>query len=107
MCGLCGILGGRGHWTASDTNPATFASRTQSHTTLRERQERSRLVNRVLSHYGLGLKDWSGNAYVLHGNTGKTAIVENLSQMWAEAEKMTGRTFDPLAEDLISDLRDI
>jgi hypothetical protein len=104
MCGLCGVLGGRGHWTDSSTNPDAFAARDDTGTTLRERQERTRLVNRVLKYYGLGLKDWSGNAYILKGNTGKTAIVDNLAQMWSEAETLTGRRFDPLADDLITDL---
>jgi len=104
MCGLCGVLGGRGHWTEASTNPETFASGSEAPTPLRERQERTRLVNRVLRHYGLGLKDWSGNAYILKGNTGKTAIVDNLAQMWAQAEVLSGRTLDPLADDLIADL---
>jgi hypothetical protein len=104
MCGLCGVLGGRGHWTESATNPDAFAARAEQGTSLRERQQRTRIVNQVLGHYGLGLKDWSGNAYILKGNTGKTAIVDNLAQMWSQAETLTGRSFDPLADDLIADL---
>ena len=104
MGGLWGVLGGKGHWADSSTSPEAFAARAEIPTTMRERQERSRLVNRVLSHYGLSLKDWSGTAYVLRGNTGKTAIVDNLAQMWAEAEKLTGRSFDPLDDALIADL---
>lgn len=105
MCGLCGILGGRGHWTDTATNPDVFAAREAVPTYRRERQERTALVNRVLKHYGLSLKDWSGSSYILRGSTGKTAIVENLSQMWAEAETLTGRTFDPLDDDLIRALQ--
>ena len=30
--------------------------------------------------------------------------MDNLSQMWAEAERMTGRDLDPLDESLITDL---
>ncbi len=105
MCGLCGILGGRGHWTDTSTNPETFAARHVVPTYRRERQERTALVNRVLKHYGLSLKDWSGSSYILKGATGKSAIVDNLSQMWAEAETLTGREFDPLDDDLIRSLQ--
>jgi len=104
MCGLCGILGGRGHWTETATNPEAFAARDAVPTVQRERQGRTALVNRVLDHYGLKLKDWSGSNYVLKGQTGKSAMVDNLSQMWAEAESLTGRDFDPLDDDLIAAL---
>ncbi len=105
MCGLCGVLGGRGHWTETSTNPDAFASRTAAHTTGRERQARTVLVNRVLKHYGLGLKDWSGSSYVLRSSTGKTALVDNLTQMWAQAESLTGRDCDPLDDALLAALR--
>jgi len=105
MCGLCGILGGRGHWTDTSTNPETFAARQIVPTYRRERQGRTALVNRVLKHYGLSLKDWSGSSYILKGATGKSAIVDNLSQMWAEAETLTGRAVDPLDDDLIRSLQ--
>ena len=104
MCGLCGILGGRGHWTETATNPEAFAARASRPTVQRERQGRTVLVNRVLGHYGLKLKDWSGSSYILKGQTGKSAIVDNLSQMWAEAEMLTGRDFDPLDDELIAAL---
>ncbi len=104
MCGLCGILGGKGHWTDSSTTLDAFAGRTDTHTMQRERMERTALVNRVLKPYRLSLKDWSGTSYMLQGGTGKTAMVDNLSQMWAEAERMTGQDFDPLDEALIDEL---
>ena len=71
------------------------------HTIRRERLERTALVGRVLKYYGLGLKEWAGSSYMLRGSTGKTALVDNMSQMWAEAEKMATRDFDPLDEGLI------
>ena len=105
MCGLCGILGGRGHWTDTSTNPEVFAARDEVPTYRRERQQRTALVNQVLKHYGLSLKDWSGASFILKGPTGKSAIVDNLSQMWAEAETLTGRPFDPLDDALIATLQ--
>jgi hypothetical protein len=105
MCGLCGILGGKGHWTDSSANPDTFIERAESHTIRRERLDRTALVDRVLKYYGLGLKDWAGSSYMLRGSTGKTALVDNLSQMWAEAQVMSNSDFDPLDEDLITYLQ--
>ena len=104
MCGLCGILGGRGHWTDSSANPDTFAERAETHTIRRERMERTALVDRVLKYYRLGIKDWSGSSYMLRGSTGKTVLVDNLAQMWAEAEKMANRDCDPLDQGLIDHL---
>ena len=104
MCSLCGILGGKAHWTDSSATPDVFAGRAQSHTARRERLDRAGLVNQILRHYRLTLKDWAGTQYVLRGSTGKTALVENLSQMWAEAERLTGRPLDPLDPELLADL---
>ncbi len=42
---------------------------------------------------------------MLRGSTGKTALVDNLSQMWAEAQVMSNSDFDPLDEDLITYLQ--
>lgn len=101
MCALCGMLGGAGHWTESHSAPAAFAGREHTPTASRERLDRSVLVNRVLGHYRLSVKPWSGASYVLRGGTGKTALVDNLSQMWAQAEKMAGQPLDPLDPALI------
>lgn len=104
MCGLCGILGGKAHWTDTASTPDAFAAREEEHTARRERADRTALVNRVLHHYRLTLKDWSGSSYMLRTATGKTALVDNLSQMWAEAERLTGREFDPLDDGLVEGL---
>ncbi|MDP6874468.1 MAG: hypothetical protein QF521_13140 [Alphaproteobacteria bacterium] len=101
MCALCGVLGGRGHWTESAAAPEAFASRAEAHTRARERQARTRLVNQVLDHYGLKLSDWSGGAQVLRGRTGRTALVNNLSEMWAAADDLGRRHCDPLDADLL------
>lgn len=96
MCSLCGVLGGRGHWTESSSTPDTFASRAVQTTHRRERQERTRLANRVLQHYGLKLSDFSGSSYVLSSRTGKSKIVQNITEVWMAAEEMTGKGCDPL-----------
>ncbi len=104
MCSLCGVLAGRGHWTESTTAPEAFRARRQPVTHGRERQQRVALVNRVLAYYGLSLSDWSGSGYVLRSRTGRTAMVENLSEVWAQADKLAHLPCDPLDEGLLGAL---
>ncbi len=104
MCGLCGMLGGQGHWTETATNADAFQGRAKSHTRHRERQDRARLVNRVLRHYGLHLSDWAGTSFVLRGRTGRTRLVGNLTEVWTAAETLCKRDCDPLDEDLLAAL---
>ncbi len=104
MCSLCGMLGGRVHWTDDASNPDAFGDRAETHTWHRQRQERTRLVNRVLRCYGLSLSDFAATSYVLRSGTGQTAMVDNLSRMWPAAEAMIGRGCDPLDETLIAAL---
>ena len=106
MCSLCGVLVDRGHWTESSSNPEVFQTRNEKHTWHRERQDRARLTNRILRHYGLSLSDWSGNSYILRNRTGKSAILSNLSELWAEAEKLSKTACDPLDPDLLDYLSD-
>ncbi len=61
-------------------------------------------MNRILGHYGLRLGDWSAGGHVLRGRTGRTAIVNNLSEMWAAADDLARRDCDPLDPDLLRDL---
>lgn len=103
MCSLCGMIGGRGHWTESGSHPEAF-QRAAPSTRGRERQQRTRLVNRVLAQYGLVVSDFSGTGYVLRTRTGRSAMIDNLSELWAEAERLTGRACDPLDGALLAAL---
>lgn len=98
MCALCGVFGGKGHWSDSASAPAAFAGRAEPQTRLRERQARARLLNVVLKHHGIVVKDWSGSSYLLTGSTGRTAIVETVGEIWKAVEEITGRPCDPLDE---------
>jgi hypothetical protein len=104
MCALCGVLGGKGHWSDSASAPAVFAGRTEPQTRLRERQARTRLLNTVLKHHGVMVKDWSGSAYLLTSLTGRTAIVDTVGDVWGAAERLSGRTVDPLDEAYLATL---
>jgi hypothetical protein len=92
------MLEGQLHWTESKLPAA------QVHSQWRERQARVRLVNAVLQHYGLKLTEWSGKSYVLSSRTGRTVIVDNLSELWGQAERLCGRRCDPLDERLLVSL---
>ena len=105
MCSLCGILAGRGHWTESASSPEVFAGRAEAHTAGRERQHRTRILNVVLGHYGLSVSDWTAGKSVLKSATGRTAIVENVGELWPAAERLAGRPVDPLDPALLSVLR--
>ena len=105
MCSLCGVLGGRGHWTDRASNPEAFRARAPS-TVAAERQRRTRLVNRVLGHYALSLADWPAGAFVLRSHTGKTELVDNLTELWGAAEALAGRACDPLDGDLLAALEE-
>ena len=104
MCSLCGVLGDRGHWTERATHPDIFAGRPEQHTWHRERQQRTRVVNAVLEHYGLSLSDWAASHYVLRNRTGRTAMVANLTELWPAAEALAKHDCDPLDPELIEAL---
>jgi hypothetical protein len=104
MCALCGVLGGAGDWTDAATRPGVFTRNVGSLERRRERVNRVACAQRVLGFYGLTLSDWQASSFVLSTLTGKTEIVDNLTHLWAVAEKLTGRPCDPLDPKLIERL---
>jgi hypothetical protein len=101
MCALCGVLGGAEHWTEAAARPGVYARTADPPQRRQERARRVSAANRVLAHYQMRLADWQGTAYVLSTATGKTEIVDNLSHLWATAEKLSGRACDPLDPALL------
>ncbi len=104
MCSLCGVLGGGPHWTDAAAGPEAIRGGLVQPTRRQERAGRIALANRILRHYGLKLGDFAGQSYVLRAATGRQAIVPDLVGMWTAAERLAGRTCDPLAPDLIAAL---
>ncbi|MER3409069.1 MAG: hypothetical protein C4305_00015 [Thermoleophilia bacterium] len=90
MCVLCGALLSD-HWAEQEGGR-------------RARILRAGFANRVLSHFGLELRDWAGGVYVLADRKGRSAVVSDLGSLWAEAEKLHGRPLDPLDQGLLSAL---
>jgi hypothetical protein len=91
-----GVLGGPSHW--SDARNPTPQDRR------RERADRIRIANLVLRSYGLKLEDWQSRFYILQTHTGKSEVFDGLNHLWPIAEKLIGRSCDPLDEALIAQL---
>jgi hypothetical protein len=102
MCALCGVLRGAEHWTAAAPRPGVLTRNTDPASRRRERMKQVAAANRVLKHYGMTLADWQGSAFVLATATGKTEIVDNLVHLWIAAERLLGRSCDPLDTELIA-----
>lgn len=93
MCGLCGILGADSHWANK------VEQNGQSANTPLRRQYRARrmlLLNTLLQKKHLTIHDWQGTYYTVVSATGKTKIVDDLSQIWLAVEELTGSAYDPL-----------
>ena len=90
MCVLCNVLVNE-HWAEQEGGR-------------RARVMRVRLINRVLTFYGLRLDDWSGRVWVLRDRKGRSAVVADLGSLWAEAERLAGRPLDPLDPELVAAL---
>ena len=61
-----------------------------------------RILNVVLRHYGLSLSDWTAGKSVLKSFTGRSALVENVGELWPEADRLAGRPLDPLDPTLLA-----
>lgn len=88
MCALCGVLSSE-HWAEQGGR--------------RGRVLRARLLSRVLGSFGLDLGAW-GQSYVLRDRKGRSVVVDDLVGVWAEAERLAGRTLDPLDPELLARL---
>jgi hypothetical protein len=93
MCGLCGTFGAADHWADGLAAGASSPSA--------ERRRRAAVANRILGCYGLKLTEWA-NRFTLVSRTGKAAVVDNFGSLWIEAEKISGRSCDPLDPAVIA-----
>jgi len=98
MCGLCGILSGEAHW--ADLAPQGSADE-RSRLGRRERLGRVAYLNRVLGAFACSVSDWQGCRYQVSTFTGKSELPENLAELWASVERLTGIKPDPLSEDVL------
>ena len=91
MCGLCGMLGGAGHWTEQGTSDPAAGAR------------RAEVVGRILAPYGVACTPTAGQL-VLTGPSGRTRAVRHLGELWPVAERLAGRPIDPLDPTLLTAL---
>ena len=99
MCALCGVLGGKDHWTEPLGREGVYIRFSDPAARRRERAHRIVEANTILALYGLSLSDWQANAYVLSTRTGKSEVVGDLAALWPTAERLAGRRLDPLDPD--------
>jgi hypothetical protein len=94
MCSACGYPAAPGHWT--EAGAASIGDR------LRARFRRAQILQRVLSSYGLKAHDGGLVPGIqLSTQTGEQVIVRDLTEVWLEAERMSGKTIDPLSSYFI------
>jgi len=89
MCALCGVLRNE-HWADEGAGR-------------RARVIRAALLERVVAHFGLGLREWAGQ-YVVSDGKGRTEVAGDLASVWMSAERLLGRPLDPLDPRLVDAL---
>ena len=104
MCALCGVLGAEDHWTDAPAAPGVAVRDGDAASRRRERMRRVAAANRILTHYRLTLTDWQGRSFVLSTFTGKSERVESFAHLWAAADRLLGRSCDPLDDELLARL---
>lgn len=103
MCSLCAALGGSRYWTDAAGRDA-FAGDGRKVTLRAERERRVAFLDRLLGHYGLSIRDFGGNSYVLMDRRGRRENVYNLAGMWPQVEAMAATQVDPLDAALLERL---
>jgi hypothetical protein len=102
MCALCGVLGGKDHWTEPLRREGVYVRFNDPAARRRERARRIAEADVILKLFGLTLEDWQADSYVLRTLTGKTEVVADLAALWPAAEKLAGRPLDPLADETLA-----
>jgi hypothetical protein len=101
MCGACGILGGGPDWMDPIGHAAAYGG--LGRTRLAERQRRLALANRLLAASGVRLTE-QGRQIVVRSATGRSRIATDLVHVWAAADSLGRRPFDPLDETFLASL---
>lgn len=101
MCVLCWQFLSEAHWAeqvseAEDTAATGPVGSRREGARRRDRYHRTRLLNQILSHYGLRLDDWHSRSYLLSDRKGSTVLVADLGALWPAAQQLARRRLDPL-----------
>ena len=103
MCALCAVLGRSNHWTDA-AGRSEFSVAGNKLTRRYERGRRAALIKPVVEYLGLDLDDWGGTSWLISDRAGRSEEVYQLTEIWAAAERLAGRTCDPLDPDFIEHL---
>jgi hypothetical protein len=96
VCVLCYGLAGEEHWTDARVGSEPAAA---------VRARRRRILSRVLAAHGLDYSDDpTGLTSLISDRKGNVAVARSLGEVWAAAERVTGRRLDPLAPALLERL---
>lgn len=102
MCVLCGQMFSEIHWSERLLDPAAVSDGAGETTRRQDRHTRTKLIGKILAHYGLQVSDdWSASNYVVGDRKGTQIVVAGLAELWPAASRMAGRTLDPLDPALL------
>jgi len=105
MCVLCGDLVGEAHWTERTVQGGQAGSFAGESNRRQARFRRTRILNRVLRVNNLSVhEDLSGTNYVVGNGKGSQEVVRHLGQVWPAADRLAGRSLDPLDGRLLAAL---
>lgn len=97
MCGMCGLWGQTGHWS----DPARLPGTRVEESVLHRRAAQAAAVTLFTRSSGISVRDWAQTAWVVESVSGATEIVNSLGDIWAAAERLSGKPVDPLSLLLI------
>jgi hypothetical protein len=101
MCGLCGVPAPVLHWSESPGRDEGAPNAASLAPVRAQRLRRVQCLDTVMRAYACTVSDWQGRAYQVATFTGKTALVDDLSEIWATVEKLTGRSPSPLDDAVL------
>lgn len=106
MCVLCGELILSVHWSdnnASESRDMTVGE--QQRFRAQNRLEKAEFLNKILSFYGLSVRDWQLSKYTLSDKKGRCAIVHSLGDLWEKAHQMSPKNIDILEDSFLKYLK--
>ena len=106
MCVLCGELITSVHWSEGvrEEDKEIVVGEKQRER-VRQRLQKVKIANFILSFYGLQLKDWNASKFVLSDKKGRSEIVHHLGELWEKASMLTSKEINGLDSNLLGFLQ--
>ncbi len=105
MCGFCAVFSGVPHWTETASDAGDRAQQSGGPAWRVGRQQRLRVINAVVAHFGCRVEDWMGGQFLVSSQRGRSEMVDHLPQVWRVVEDIAQRPLDPLDPVLLAALR--